>query len=148
MHNFKIVTLGGKGKNGNLVGHVTRVSAAVYDSSTLTVTLFTSQRLDIHNLYQLTVNGMTPSGLTGATGVPLAGQGDMSGTNYVKVISGKLLAGPAPSTANAARRPKAATGRVIKGPSAAALDQLLASGKWTARPNSARSHGGHHHRRG
>ena len=148
VHNFMIVTLGGKGKNGNLVGHVTPVRSAVYDPSTLTVTLFTAQRLDIHNLYQLTVNGMTPSGLTGATGVPLAGQGNMSGTNYVKVISGKLLAGPAPSTSNAARRPKAAPDRVIKGPSAAALDQLLASGNWTARPNSARSHGGHHHRRG
>ncbi len=147
-HNFRIVTLGGKGKNGNLVGHVTRVNAAVYDSSTLTVTLFTAQRLDIHNLYQLTVNGTTPSGLTGATGVPLAGQGGVSGTNYVKVISGKLLAGPAPSTLNAARRPNAAPGRVIKGPSAAAFDHLLASGKWTARLNSARIHGGHHHRRG
>jgi hypothetical protein len=98
-------------------------------------------------LYQLTVNGMTPSGLTGVTGVPLAGQGNMAGTNYVKVISGKLLAGPAPSTSNAARRPKAASHRRIKGPSASAVDHLLASGKLTARPNSARMYSGLHHPR-
>ena len=38
---------------------------------------------------------MTPNGLTGATGVPLAGQGNVAGTNYVAVFSGEILAGPA-----------------------------------------------------
>jgi hypothetical protein len=145
VNNYKIVTLGGKGRNGNLIGHVTRVGSAVYDPATLTVTLFMAQRLDIHNLYKLTVNGMTPSGLTGATGVPLAGNGNVAGTNYVRDISGKLLAGPAPSASNAVRHAKAAPHRL---PSTSAVDQLLASGKLTGRPNSERIHGGHHHPHG
>jgi hypothetical protein len=94
--NYRFVTLGGYGKYANLIGHVTAVRAAVYDAATYTVTLYTAQRLNIHNLYRLTVNGTTPKSVKGSTGMPLAGEGK-AGTNYVKVISGKLLAGPAPS---------------------------------------------------
>ncbi|MFI5459447.1 MAG: IPT/TIG domain-containing protein [Isosphaerales bacterium] len=135
VHNYRIVTIGGRGKNGALVGHVTRVRAAVYDQATLTVTLYPAQRLDIHNLYRVTVNGTTPSGLTSATGVPLDGQGNGTpGTNYSAVISPKTLAGPAPATQVAARKTLAAHRRLIKGPSASAVDALSASGKLTARP--------------
>ncbi len=75
VNNYQFVTMGGRGKNGNLIGHVTRVRAAVYDPATLTVTLYPSSRLNIHNVYRLTVNGKTSKGLMGATGVPLDSQG-------------------------------------------------------------------------
>jgi autotransporter-associated beta strand protein len=75
VNNYQIVTMGGRGRNGDLVGHVTPVRAAVYDPASLTVTLYPSQRLDFHNVYRLTVDGGTPKGLMGATGVPLDSQG-------------------------------------------------------------------------
>ncbi len=145
--NYHIVTLGGYGKYANLIGHVTPVRAAVYDPATFTVTLYTAQRLNIHNLYRLTVNGTTPRSLKGATGMPLAGVGQEAGTNYVKVISGKLLAGPAPSFVRAAQNKSAAHVRLIKGQGASAVDAVSASGKLTATPNAARIHGGHRRRR-
>ena len=145
VNNYQIVTLGRRGRFGNLVDHVTRVSAAVYDPATFTVTLYPAQRLDIHNLYQLTVNGMTPGGLTGVTGVPLAGQGGVPGTNYVAVISINTLAGPAPGTRSVVRHPKAARPRLIKGPSASAVDHLLDSGKLSVKNIAARRHSVHHH---
>jgi len=148
VNNYQIVTLGGHGKNGSLVGHVTRVRAAVYNPATLTVTLHTAQRLDLHNRYQLTVNGKTPTGLRGATGVALAGQNMMPGTNYVAVITGGLLAGPAPATLVAVPKSVAAHRRLIEGPSASAVDALSASGNLTARPKAVRKTEGHHHRRG
>jgi IPT/TIG domain len=76
VNNYQIVTLGGRGRNGNLVGHVTRVRAAVYNPANLTVTLYPIQRLDFHNVYRLTVDGGTPKGLMGASNVPLDSQGD------------------------------------------------------------------------
>jgi hypothetical protein len=76
-------------------GGVVAVSSAVYDPASLTVTLFPAQRLSLHTVDQLTVNGTSPNGLTGATGVPLAGQGNVSGTNNVLMFTGDILAGPA-----------------------------------------------------
>jgi hypothetical protein len=73
--NYQIVTMGGRGRNGDLVGHITRIRAAVYDPANLTVTLYPSQRLDFHNVYRLTVDGGTPKGLMGSTGVPLDSPG-------------------------------------------------------------------------
>ena len=78
VNNYQIVTRGGRGRNGSLVGHVTRVRAAVYNPASLTVTLYPSQLLDFHNVYRLIVDGGTPKGLMGATGVPLDSQGDGS----------------------------------------------------------------------
>jgi len=148
VNNYRIVTLGGRGKNGNLVGHATRVRAAVYDRATLTVTLHPAQRLDLRNFYRLTVNGTTPSGVTGTTGLLLDGQDNgMPGSNYVAVISGKLLAGAAPATLGAARKTSAAHLRLIKGPSPSAVDALSASGKLTARLITDRRTDGHHHPR-
>ena len=93
VNNYQIVTTGGL---------VIPVSAAVYDPATLTVTLFPAQRLNLHVFYQLTVNGTTPSGLTGATGVPLDGLGNGTpSTNYVRMFSGGILAGPAPAMLSA-----------------------------------------------
>ena len=86
----------GCGVGGKNVGHVTPVAAAVYDPSTRSVTLFPAQRLDIHNTYRLTVSGSGTAAIKGITGVPLAGASGASGTDYVRLVTGKLLAGPAP----------------------------------------------------
>ena len=93
--NYQIVTMGGRGRNGDLVGHVTAVRAAVYDPATLTVTLHPSQRLDFHNIYRLTVDGGTPKGLMGATGVPLDSQGaGAPGRNDVMTLTWRNLVLP------------------------------------------------------
>jgi uncharacterized repeat protein (TIGR01451 family) len=106
--NYRIVTLGVSGRGGSIVGHVIAVSAAVYDRSTLTVTLFPAERLDIHNLYQLTVNGSAPSGLAGATGLLLDGTANgVSGSNFVANISRPTLVGPAPTPSGVAQSRKA-----------------------------------------
>ena len=92
VNNYQIVTMGGRGRDGNLVGHVTRVRAAVYNPATLTVTLYPRQRLDFHNYYRLTVDGATPNGLRGATGIPFDSQGNGDpGKNYETTLSWKNL---------------------------------------------------------
>ena len=167
VNNYKIVTM---------AGLVIPVSGAVYDPATLTVTLFPAERLDLHKFYQLTVNGTTPSGLTGATGVPLDGLGNGTpGTNYVRKFSGKILAGPAPALLSAERnkmdaeqkelaaeekklaaepkKPAAAQKalvvqlRLVKSPSPSAVDALSAMGKLTARTKAVRIRVGHLHPR-
>jgi autotransporter-associated beta strand protein len=108
VNNYHIVNMGGPGRDGNLVGQVIPVMAAMYDPTALTVTLFPAERLDIHNDYQLTVNGTAPGGLTGVTGLPLAGQGGVSGTNYIADITINTLAGASPETFAQVRRLEAA----------------------------------------
>ena len=93
--NYRIVTMGGPGRGGSLQGHVTRVSKAVYDAAAQTVTLHMAQRLDIHNLYRITITGTSPGGLMGTGGTPLDGAGTgKTGSNFVSVISWRTLAGP------------------------------------------------------
>ena len=72
------------------------ITSAVYDPTSLTVTLTPSQLLNLQMVYQLTVIGTTPGGLTSSTGVPLDGAGNGTpGSNYVNTFSGEILAGPA-----------------------------------------------------
>ena len=67
-----------------------RVTSAVYDSSSQTVTLRTAKPLNLHRVYQITVNGMAPSGLANVSGVPLDGPGTgPSGSNFVMSFSGR-----------------------------------------------------------
>jgi autotransporter-associated beta strand protein len=92
MNNYKIVTLGGRGRNSGAVGHLTRVRAARYDPSTLTVTLYPRQRLDFHNVYRLKVDGMKPNGLKSAAGLPLDSRGNtVQGRDYVTTLTSKNL---------------------------------------------------------
>ena len=92
VNNYQIVTMGGRGRNGDLVGHVTRVRAAVYNPATLTVTLYPRERLDFHNFYRLIVDGRSPNGLRGVTGIPLDSQGNGDpGNNYETILSWKHL---------------------------------------------------------
>ena len=79
-------------------GAVVPISSAVYDPASLTVTLYPAQLLNVHDVYQLTVNGMPPNGLTSDTGVPLDGAGNGTpGTDYVAMFSGDNLVGPDPA---------------------------------------------------
>ena len=102
--NYRIVTLGGPGRGGSQRGHVTRVRSVVYDPVANTVTLRMAQRLDIHNHYQITINGTAPDGLIGTDGALLAGGGTgNSGTNFVGVISEKTLVGPSTAALRVSR---------------------------------------------
>jgi type VI secretion system secreted protein VgrG len=132
VNNYRIVRLGARGKIGKRI----RVRAAVYEPVTFTVTIDPAQRLSLHKLYRLKVNGI----------IPLAGQVGVSGTSYVAVITGKILAGPAPATPGVVRQATVARHPLIeKGPSVAAVDHLLASGKLSARKMAARRHSEQHH---
>ena len=72
-------------------GHsrVIPLKAARYNGAAQTVTLFPSQLLNLHLVYQITVNGMAPLGLTNTSGVLLDGQGNgQPGTNFVAILRG------------------------------------------------------------
>jgi hypothetical protein len=89
VNNYQIMT-----ENGTVIP----VTSAVYDPTALTVTLIPAQRLTLQSFYQLSVTGTTPGGLTSSTGVPLDGAGNGTpGTNFVKMFSGGILAGPSPA---------------------------------------------------
>jgi hypothetical protein len=103
VNNYQIMTTGG----------VVAIRSAVYDPASLAVTLFPAQRLSLHTLNQITINGASPNGLTGPTGVPLAGQGNVSGTNYALMFSGDILAGPAPVMLSTAPKKFAAAEKVF-----------------------------------
>ena len=146
LNNYQIVTLGGHGRNSSLVGHVTRVAAAVYDPARLTVTLYTAGRLDIHNRYRLTVNGKTASGIRGATGEPLLvkTEGKLA-TNYVATITGKLLAGPAPLIPASVRLQLAERHRAVGPLTLSNTGTRSAQNNLIARPAAAhRFHGNRH----
>ncbi len=123
--NYQIVLLN---RFGHPVrGRVIAVREAIYDPFTLSVTLVPAQRLDVHFRYQLTVNGTTPTGVRGATGLLLDGSGDgMAGSNYVAEINLKTLAGPAPGFT---RITAAGRAQLAKAASALAFDRLAASGE-------------------
>ena len=129
VNNYQIVLESGTAPGGIPVGGSAQVTRAVYNPATLTVMLFTSPRLNVHDTYQLTVNGMIPSGLTGATGVPLAGTGNVAGTNYVATITRSTLAGPFSQTMQTVlgQSTKTLENALSKIP-VAALEALMASG--------------------
>jgi len=67
-----------------------RVASAVYDSVTQTVTLRTAKRLSLSQIYQITVNGTAPLGLTNLSGILLDGKGNgLAGSNLVLSFTGK-----------------------------------------------------------
>jgi uncharacterized repeat protein (TIGR01451 family) len=79
--NFQIVGLGGARRR-------IRVSTATYNPATRTVTLRPAQRLNLHNLFRLTVVGIGPSGVTDNSGILLDGQGSGEpGSNFVTIVS-------------------------------------------------------------
>jgi hypothetical protein len=69
-------------------GRPGRIIAAVYQPSTLTVTLHLAQRLDIHLVYTLTVVGTPPNGVRDTTGKLLDGAGTgHPGSNFVADVT-------------------------------------------------------------
>ena len=65
-----------RGRAVNKPHQLIRVRSAVYDSTNQTVTLRAAKPLNLHRVYQITVNGLAPSGLTNVSGVALDGRGD------------------------------------------------------------------------
>ncbi len=77
----------------NSRGRSIRVASVVYDPSALTVTIAPAQRLNLHQLYRLTVNGTAPSGVTNTAGNLLDGAlNGVPGSDYVAAVSGRSLA--------------------------------------------------------
>ncbi|WZO99892.1 Ig-like domain repeat protein [Isosphaeraceae bacterium EP7] len=71
------------------------VTKAVYNPTNFTVTLTTARSLSLYKVFTLTVAGTEPSGLTGATGIPLNGSGaNQSGSNFTSKLTWKTLAVP------------------------------------------------------
>jgi hypothetical protein len=67
-----------------------RAASAAYNPATQTVTLRTAKRLNLNQVYQITVNGAAPLGLTNLSGVLLDGKGEgIAGANLVMSFSGK-----------------------------------------------------------
>ncbi len=82
-------------------GHRIKVSSAVYDAATNTVTLKPSKRLNVHRTYRLTINGTTSGALQNPAGVLMAGSAvGQPGTNYVTKITWRNLAGRASQRPN------------------------------------------------
>jgi hypothetical protein len=73
-------------------GRVIRVKSAVYDPTTLTVTLDPRQRLSIHHRYELIVDGSAPGGVTNTKGQLLVGDdGGKPGSDFRAPITWRNL---------------------------------------------------------
>ena len=130
--NYQIVTLGGRGRGGSHIGQVTPVARAIYDPLNSTVILLPAKRLDLHNLYRLTVNGAPLTGLTDSGGNPLDGSGNhQPGSPFVTVISGKTFAGSDRALLDTlpGATHKASTSPKSQQPVAHAVDALAVSGR-------------------
>jgi len=66
-----------------------RVTSAVYDAASQTVSLRPAKPLPLHRLYQITVNGLAPSGLMDTSRVLLDGQGDGQPGNDLVLTFGR-----------------------------------------------------------
>jgi len=90
-------------------GRVVRVKSAVYDPTTLSVTLKPRQRLDIHNRYELIVDGSASGGVTNTRGQLLDGEKDgQPGSDYRASITWRNLVLDPPLSKNS-RRSKTTT---------------------------------------
>ena len=80
---------------GRRLGRDIPITAAIYDPVADTVTLKPTTRVYLFGRYRLAVNGSTPTGVAGATGLLLDGQGTgRPGTDFVTTFGEKILAGP------------------------------------------------------
>jgi hypothetical protein len=80
---------------GHGLGQAISITAAVYDPMTHTVTLHTARRVYLFRQYRLLVNGSTPTGVTGATGLLLDGKGNgQPGSDLMMTFGKEILAGP------------------------------------------------------
>jgi hypothetical protein len=89
---------------GQTIGGAIPITGAIYDPTTHTVTLQPSHRVYLFGRYLLVVNGSTPTGVAGATGLLLDGKGNgMPGSDYVATFGKEILAGPNAQVARAKR---------------------------------------------
>ncbi|SIO57707.1 LVIVD repeat-containing protein [Singulisphaera sp. GP187] len=138
VRNYSLVLL-----RGRPVGRPITIQKAVYDPATLTVTLHPTERLKLSNVYQLTVRGTAPGGLTNTAGQFLDGQRTGgAGTDFRGQITHQTLAGPATASGGVvSTQPRNRPSRRFPTVSAAAVDALAASGH--LRGGLARVHTAH-----
>jgi parallel beta-helix repeat protein len=80
--------------SGKRIGRAIPIAAAVYDPTTNTVTLETTHQVYLFARYRLVVNGSTPTGVAGATGLLLDGLGNgKPGSDFVTTFGKEILAG-------------------------------------------------------
>jgi parallel beta-helix repeat protein len=93
-------------------GRVIAIKSAVYDPATLTVILHPSQRISVHHVYNLIVDGTAPHGLTNTLGELLDGADNgRPDSDYRTSLSWRnLVLDPVPS--GISRWPKRTTGDV------------------------------------
>jgi uncharacterized repeat protein (TIGR01451 family) len=92
--NYQILTVVQCGRSRYRTGRAIRISSVLYNPATKSVTIFPAERLDLHKLYQLTVNGLAPNGLTDTSGNLLDGSASGTpGSNFVAIIDRNTLAG-------------------------------------------------------
>jgi Bacterial Ig-like domain (group 3) len=76
-------------------GQTIRVKSAVLDPGSMAVTLSLRERLNVHLRYTLIVEGASPGGLRGTSGLLLDGAGNgVPGSDYVAPITFRNLRGP------------------------------------------------------
>jgi hypothetical protein len=72
-----------------------RLTGAVYNAAAHSVTLQPAKLLPLRFQYMLVVNGTSPTGVSGPSGVLLDGAGNgVPGSDYVRVFGREILAGP------------------------------------------------------
>ncbi len=90
-------------------GRAIRVTSAVYDPTTDTVTLRPSERINIHYKYELTVDGKKTGGLTDTQGLLLDGtDSGKPGSNYKAPVTWRNLV-LSPPNATALKKSKTPT---------------------------------------
>ena len=90
MTNYRLTPI-----SGRRLGRDITITAAIYDPVARTVTLRPAVGVDLFRQYRLVVNGSTPTGVAGATGLLLDGRGDgRPGTDFVRTFGKGILAGP------------------------------------------------------
>jgi hypothetical protein len=117
-------------------GHAIRVTSAVYDPTTETVTLRPSERINIHHKYNLTVEGTKAGGLTDTQGLLLDGADTgKPGSNYRAPLTWRDLVLPTP----AAKTPDQTTATTKAAhPKPKPTHSVLHAAKLFARPSSFR----------
>ena len=92
--------------SGHQLGPAIPIKNATYNPNAHTVTLHPAHRVYLFHQYRLLVNGSTPTGVTGATGLLLDGNGNgQPGSDFVTTFGKTILAGPNVQVASAERSP-------------------------------------------
>jgi hypothetical protein len=99
--------------HGDHLGQDIPITAAVYDPIAHTVTLEPAHRVYLFAHYRLLVNGSTPTGVKGATGLLLDGNGNgQPGSDYMATFGKEILAGPNDPASRAHPSPRHPSGIV------------------------------------